>query len=287
MSTEFRSTTDGATSSFTVGEISCRIVSDGHFAYPPDFLFANVDPTELDAALSVRLDEDGNVSTPYRCLVLQTPRATVLVDTGLGRAAAVLGAPAGHLLTALATAGLFPDDIDVVVISHAHPDHIGGLLFNGELTFPAARHVMSRIEWEFWTSDDTLAELPEMLAAPARALLPPLAKSDVLDLADGETDIVNGIRLIPAPGHTPGHCVVEVASASSSLTFLADAVIDELQFRNPSWVSAVDVSAEQTVHTRARLLDQAAADGSVVLAYHMAGAGHVERSSGAYRLHQI
>jgi len=105
-----------------------------------------------------------------------------------------------------------------------------------------------------------------------------------LDLADGETDIIDGVRLLPAPGHTPGHCVVAVTSGGASLTFLADTVIDELQLRHPHWTCAVDLSATDTVHTRKQLLDRAAAEGSTVMAYHMVQSGHVERHEDAYRL---
>lgn len=269
---------------FTVGDIACHVISDGYLAYPPEFLFANAEPTELQAALRGRVDDEGTMNTPYHCLLLRTPTATVLVDTGLGQHAATIGPSAGHLMNGLAAAGFSPADIDTVVISHAHADHIGGLVTDQALTFPTARHVMSRTEWEFWTSEDTLASLPEALAAPARAVLPPLLSSDQLDLTDGETEIVDGVRLLPAPGHTPGHCVIAVTSGGASLTFLADAILDELQFRHLHWVSAVDMSVEDTVRTRTRLLDQAAAEESVVMAYHMAATGHVERSTGAYRL---
>jgi glyoxylase-like metal-dependent hydrolase (beta-lactamase superfamily II) len=268
----------------TIGDITCHIISDGQAAYAPEFLFANAERDLLDPAIRDRLDEDGNIATPYHCLLLQTPNATVLVDTGLGRQAAAAGVPAGHLPTALASAGFSPADIDIVIVSHAHPDHIGGLVTNGELAFPTARHIMSRIEWEFWTSEHNLAQLPEMLAAPARASLPPLLSAKVLDLTDGETDIVDGVRLFPAPGHTPGHCVVAVTSGGASLTFLADTVLDELQLLNPHWVSAVDLSSDDTVRTRRQLLDRAAAEGSTIMAYHMAQSGHVERHNNAYRL---
>jgi hypothetical protein len=78
-----------------VGDITCHVISDGQAAYPPEFLFANAERDVLDPAIRDRLDEDGNIATPYHCLLLQTPSANVLVDTGLGRHAAAVGAPPG------------------------------------------------------------------------------------------------------------------------------------------------------------------------------------------------
>jgi glyoxylase-like metal-dependent hydrolase (beta-lactamase superfamily II) len=267
---------------FELGEIRCRVVSDGTAPYDPGFVFANADPDELSGALAGRLDAQGLLATPYHCLLLETPDALVLVDTGLGGLAAAADAPAGRLLRSLEATGHTPDDVDVVLLSHAHPDHIGGLLDGGRLTFSRARHVMSRTEWEFWTDPDSLGRLPEFLAAPARALLPPLRAADQVELTDGESEVVPGLWLRPAPGHTPGHCVVTVSAGGGQTTFLADALLDALDFAHPDWVSAVDHDPGETERTRRRLLDEAADGGGQVLAYHMSGIGNVERDGGAY-----
>jgi glyoxylase-like metal-dependent hydrolase (beta-lactamase superfamily II) len=172
----------------------------------------------------------------------------------------------------------------VVVISHGHPDHIGGLVDAGKLTFPGARHVIETHEWDCWTNEDQLARLPDDLTETARVVLPLLAEADVVDVVQGETEVVPGVHLVPAPGHTNGHSVVTVASGGQQAIFLADAVLDELYFTHPRWLSAVDMMPDETIATRIRLLDQAAQDSSLVLAYHVARIGQVERHSDGYRL---
>jgi glyoxylase-like metal-dependent hydrolase (beta-lactamase superfamily II) len=275
----------GTVPAFEMGDIAVHVVSDGDVPYPTDFVYPNAPSDELNAGLAGRLDEQGNLWLPYHCLLITTPAQNVLIDSGLGRAAAAAwSVPAGRMLDSLARAGFAPADIDTVVISHAHPDHIGGLIDRDKLTFPGARHVIEAREWACWTDEDQLARLPDDLTSTARAVLPLLAKADVVDVVRGETELVPGVQLVPAPGHTVGHCVVSFGSGSQQAIFLADAILDRLQLTHPTWVSAVDMMPDETVATRTRLLDDAARDGSLVLAYHVAGLGQVERHNGSYRL---
>jgi glyoxylase-like metal-dependent hydrolase (beta-lactamase superfamily II) len=273
-----------AATAVQVGEVTCRILRDGHARYPTELIFAGIDRATLEAELGPRL-QDGQVSSTYHCALLETPTARVLLDTGLGKLAEVMGAPAGHLISGLAAAGYAPDDIDVVLLSHAHPDHIGGLLTNGNVTFQRARHVMSAVEWGYWTSENSLSQLPEIMAAPARMLLPPLDKAGAIDLIRHDTEVVPGIHLLSAPGHTPGHCVVAVDSGASMLTLLADTIIDELQFVHQDWVSTLDHLPDQTVATRKRLLADAAANDAELLAHHIGHFGHVETAAQGYLWH--
>jgi glyoxylase-like metal-dependent hydrolase (beta-lactamase superfamily II) len=271
-----------STPALRVGDITCTIIRDGTASYPAELVFTGADDQLMRAGLGQRLSDTDEVISHYDCALLETPTSRILIDTGLGLLAEVNGTPAGRLLASLADAGYRPEDIDVVLLSHAHPDHIGGLLTEGRPTFSRARHVMSSVEWYHWTAEASLAAMPEMMAAPARALLPPLDAAGCVDLIDGDSEVVPGVHLLPAPGHTPGHCVVGVTSAGASLVLLADAIIDELQFSHPEWTSAFDQLPEQTVATRDRLLSDAAASGSHLMAYHIGAFGQVELTPTGY-----
>src|SRR3954471_16552187 len=200
---------------FQMGDIAARVISDGELSYPTDFLFPDLSDEEVRATLAGRLNEEGEVWVPYHCLLVTTPSQTLLIDSGLGAAtAAAMNAPAGRMLDSLGEAGFAPADIDTVVISHAHPDHIGGLTDRSNVTFPRARHVIEAREWACWTDEDQLNRMPDLLTATARAVLPMLAKADVVDVVTGETELLPGVQLVPAPGHTLGHCVVTFTSGS-------------------------------------------------------------------------
>lgn len=272
------------TDAFRIGQVTGRVVTDGAFDYDLDFLFPGIPDAERRTALGGRLDAERRLRLPWDCMLLTTPSGTVLIDAGGGGRGRAAGSADGWLRDSLADAGVAPGDIDVVVITHAHIDHIGGLVGpDGNPVFGAARHLLARTEWEAWTSEEVLAALPGFLADPARRILPALERAGLLDLAEGEAEVVPGVTLVPAPGHTPGHSAVAVRDGSEQALLLADAVLDDVLFEHPDWIGVPDMDPEQLVRTRHRLLDQAAADGALVLGYHLEGAGHVERWNGAYR----
>jgi len=157
------------------------------------------------------------------------------------------------------------------------------------LAFPNARFVMWRSEWEYWTADPSLAELQlddhlkDMLRQWARTYLSPLR--DRIVLIDGETEIVPGITALAAPGHTPGHMALAVASDGALLLHLVDVVLDPFQLEHPDWVAAFDYDPVQVVTTRRRLFDRAADERALVLCYHFPfpGLGRVERDGEGWR----
>lgn len=276
-----------ALQAFVVGSIECEVVSDGYAANDREIVFANVAPEELGPALEGQLDERGKVVTPYNPFLIRADGKTVLIDTGIGEYAELFQAPAGRLLESLRGRGVNPRDIDFVILTHGHPDHVGGLTTERaglrQPVFENARHVIWRAEYDFWISEASDA-LPEMLTSPPRIQLPPLREAGVLEMIDDETEVVPGVRLVFAPGHTPGHMALEIAEGNDSFLYLADAVVHELNFEHPDWLSAVDTIPQVTVETRRRLLDRAVERGSIVTAFHLDRVGHVEASHGSYRL---
>jgi len=268
---------------FTVGQFTCTIVPDGTFAYthPAAVLFANAPQAALAESLEpYQLDPATWAAylSPYPSLVIDTGQERVLVDTGAGN----LGPDTGQLLPNLRAAGIEPESIDLVILTHGHADHIGGnVTAAGNLAFANARYVMWQTEWEFWTNNPDLSALhvpdfiKEALIGFAQRNLPPIA--DRLDLVSQEGEILPGIHAIAAPGHTPSHMALSIQSDGEQLLYLVDTVLHPIHVAHPDWVAAVDLLPEQTVATRRRLLQRAADERALTLAFHFPapGLGHV------------
>jgi glyoxylase-like metal-dependent hydrolase (beta-lactamase superfamily II) len=265
---------------FQVGEIRCTLLNDGLYDYPSNLIFSNVPVEERDKELQARHEPTGHVTSPFSCLLVDTGRNKVLIDTGIGNVPT-----AGNLMRQLAAAGLQPADVDTVVLTHAHPDHIGGVLDgNGDPAFPNARYVMNKTEWDFWTSDlidITCMSIPDemksYLISTARTNLPPL--EDCIDLLEKDSEIVPGVHSYAAPGHTVGHMAVFISSGSDTLLHLVDTVLHPILLENPSWQTAFDLNHDRSAVSRRALADLAAADRLPIIAYHFPfpGFGHLTR----------
>lgn len=272
---------------FEVGSFRAAALGDGVLEYPPEILFPHLDEAERKRLLRERNITSETLPLPYICTYVATGRHNVLIDSGIG---AGVSPTAGLLWARLEEIGVKRSRIDVVVLTHGHADHIGGLTDSeGRPAFPNARHVMWKTEWDFWTSEEGLSSirlpspLRDLLVQSARKNLPPIASQ--IDLIDKNGEIVPGIQAIAAPGHTVGHMVVGVADAGQRLLVAADAVMDTLQFEHLDWTCLPDQLPEQTIETRKRLLSDAADEDTLTLFYHLPfpGVGKVRRAGDAYR----
>jgi glyoxylase-like metal-dependent hydrolase (beta-lactamase superfamily II) len=259
---------------FKVGTFECIAIADGTNTYSASNLFVNAPKEHLEQMLRQYDLQPEKIVIPYTCLGINTGEHWVLVDTGLG---AGIVPTAGKLLQSLQAEGIGPKDIDTVILTHGHGDHIGGNTDGeGKPTFPNAHYIMWRDEWDFWTSEANLVQMQMEEEIPfVRIKLLPI--QDQLDLIDREMEILPGIQAIPTPGHTPGHMVLAISSGSEKLLYISDAVVHPIHLEQPDWYMLYDLMPEQAMTTRRRLLDRAAAGRTLVFAFHFPfpGLGHV------------
>jgi glyoxylase-like metal-dependent hydrolase (beta-lactamase superfamily II) len=242
---------------FKVGELACMVIDDGTLSDAPGEAGPGREPQVHQ----------------LNCLFIDTGEHKVLVDTGCGDG---FQATAGKMLRNLEAEGIGRRDIDRTIFTHGHLDHVGGSFdAEGRPVFPNARYITSEKEWECWVTPAEKTELQRMFFATARKYL--LPRRDRFDLVQDGARVFPGIRLIAAPGHTPGLMMLEISSGGEKLLCIGDIIHSQVEFASPEYYSLFDVAPEQAVSTRARILTQAAAAGTLVFACHFPfpGLGHL------------
>jgi glyoxylase-like metal-dependent hydrolase (beta-lactamase superfamily II) len=226
---------------------------------------------------------------PFIPTVVNTGQQLVLFDTGNGalrRTHEQLRArlPDGHLVERLAQAGYSPEDIDVVVLTHGHPDHIGGLAEGGRPTFANARYVFGAAEFDFWRRGENVREARKFNRELFVQIALPLADRSSF-VAPGD-EVAPGIRAVDAVGHSPGLLAYHIESEGKRLLIWADTCVHYvIAVQRPEWQLDVDDDKDAAVATRKRILDMVATDRLFVAGFHMPfpGLGIVEKSPGGYR----
>ena len=263
----------------TVGSVEIVSVLDGIMPAHPSFLFAGIPQEMYASALGDELREDGTLPIKRGSFLVRSSGRTVLVDTGIGDKNPQ--APGGQLMANLERLGVRPDEIDVVVNTHLHFDHVGWNCTERDgayvPTFPNAEYWISRTEWEFWTDPAIVAEEGPHLATDVI----PLKDSPQLRLVDGEAAVTPELSLLPTPGHTPGHCSLAVASAGERAIILGDVAHHPLHLVR-IWIAAIDELPRVSRRTKRALAERLIEEQLLVAAGHFTpnSFGHLVRAGG-------
>src|SRR6201985_2924892 len=278
---------------YKVGNMECTSINDGVRTFPmPDSFVKNVSKEEVLAAAGAAYMPKGMVTTSFNPQLVNTGGKLVLVDSGNGIAnfEPTKGA-VGRTIQNLAAAGVDPKNIDVVLMSHLHPDHTNGIrAADGSLAFPNAEIMVPSVDWAFWTSDENTAKAQsnEMMKNYFANVKKTFAgiESKVTKYEWGK-EVAPGITSISTPGHTPGHTSFAVASGNSKILIQSDVTnIPEFFLRNPDWHVMYDAEPELAQKTRHKFYDMAAAEKATVVGFHFTFPciGHVEKNGAKYRL---
>jgi glyoxylase-like metal-dependent hydrolase (beta-lactamase superfamily II) len=272
---------------FKVGGFECTVVSDGplRLGAATAELFKGITQERIDEVLGANFLDKNNFQVEQNALVVNTGEKLVLIDTGMGFRK-VYGPRSGRLLANLLAAGIDLASIDVVGLSHAHPDHVWGLVGeDGKPNFPNAQIYITQADLEFWTDEAKLSD-PALgrYIGPIRDTL--LALRDrIVFLKDGR-EVVPGMQALSTPGHTVGHTSFVISSQGSSIVYIADLGHQPLlQMENPRAEFARDTDPKQGVSSRLRVFDMVASGKIPIVAYHFPwpGIGHVAKDGDHYR----
>ncbi len=277
---------------YKVGDYECTSISDGARTFPmPDKFVVNVPKEEALAAADAAYMPKGIVTVPFNPQLINTGSKLVLVDCGNGVANFEPSKGAvGRTLSNLQAAGVDPKSIDVVLLSHLHPDHTNGIrAADGSMAFPNAEIMVPAKDWAFWMSDENAAKAPNDMMknyfANVRKIYAGIESK--VTRYDWGKEVASGITSIATPGHTPGHTSFAVASGSAKVLIQSDVTnIPELFLRNPDWHVAFDVEPDLAQQTRHKFYDMAAAEKATVIGFHFTfpAIGHVEKDGNGYRL---
>jgi glyoxylase-like metal-dependent hydrolase (beta-lactamase superfamily II) len=267
-----------------VGPITIVALSDGARPQLPADIWPKV-PADAWAAHGEYLDANGMLMFNYGSYLILEDDVWTLVDTGYGNRP---DSPGGGLLPELDRAGVSPDQISRVLITHMHGDHIGGNTVDRDgkpvPTFKNARHVIQRADWTFFQQPDIKQDRPVVALCGD-----PIEEAGLLDLIEGSQSISGGISTVPTPGHTPGHQSILVSSGEEKVIILGDASHSPVQILQPDWSPPYDTDPVLSAQTRASLFERIEQEGLKVAAGHYPypGFGGIIKVEGKRRWHAL
>ncbi len=254
-----------------LGDLELLVVSDGVLRLDAGAVFG-LTPRVMWEPYVPDIDEKHRLPMALNSLVVRKGGKMVLIETGLGAKRSRLpgGAGAetgGRLLDNLAKEGIRPEDVDIVVNTHLHFDHAGGnTVADGGRpvpAFPRARYFVQKGEWEAASHPNERTRgtyLPENFE--------PLEDARQVELAQGEVEVVKGVRMVPAPGHTADHCIVELESRSELAIYIAELAQLPVMLERLAWISAFDVLPLVSLETKKRVIERAIDKRALLICVH-------------------
>lgn len=272
---------------FRVGEISATVLSDGVIGGPPRVYASDAPEAELQEVLRQASLPTDHMTLNLNTLLIETGGRRILIEAGAG---ATMGPNGGRIFENLAAIGLDAADIDTIVISHTHPDHVGNLRTeDGGRAFPRATVFLPKADWDFFVRTDpdlSYMPVPEefrlRFAANIKSSLEPVMND--VELYEAGAEIVPGLTTIVAAGHTPGMATFLVHSGDDQLLLTADLAYHPVVNVDNPWLPGPDRDKETALSSRRRIFDQAAADRIPVLGFHFPfpGLGRMLKTDGGY-----
>ena len=272
---------------YKIGEAEVTALYDGIWEKPHDPAFvSNASLDDVKAAMVKAGLTPDFVSIPFTVSLVKTGGKLILCDSGTG---GQVQPTAGKMMGNMKAAGFDPASIDVVLVSHFHPDHIFGLMDKdtNKPVFPNAEIVVSDVEYKFWTDPAVIDRLPEGRKPLARRIQTVFPTWKNIRQVTGEQDVAPNMRFVMAPGHTPGHRAFHLSSGAAQLMLSNDtAYVPALVVANPGWHGAYDQDPTTAEASRRRVLDRVIADRMPIAGYHFPfpGAGTIAKDGTGYAL---
>jgi glyoxylase-like metal-dependent hydrolase (beta-lactamase superfamily II) len=277
---------------YNVGKVEVTVVKDGQRTFPlPDHFVVNASKNDINEALAAASLPRDEMTIHFNPLALRIDNQIIVIDTGNGAAAhAASNGAVGQFADNLKASGIDPKDVNTVVISHFHGDHINGLLTSdNQRVFPNAKILVPAPEWDFWMDDGEMSMAPagrQDAFKNARHVLQDHLKGDVSRYEWGQS-VVPGLLAIETAGHTPGHTSFMLSSRSDRLFIQCDVTNHPALFvRNPTWHAAFDIDPGRAEATRRRTYDLLAAEQVKVQAFHypFPSFGFIEKDGSRYHV---
>lgn len=271
-------------SEINLGRTKITTVSDGSITLPASLTFDTMPKNELDLIINEFSLSQDQLVRECNVTLVETEDRKILFDVGAGL---YFLDGMGVILDSLDEQGLAPEDITDVIFTHAHPDHIWGVLDDfDDLLFPEAMYHIGRVEWDYWWNPETVNEVDEsrvQTAVGAKTRFEAL--QDQIEFFDDGDEPIPGVLALMTPGHTPGHMSFEIANGSQSALIVGDALNNHhVAFKRPNWLSGLDQDPEMAALTRQKLLNRSSSEDILLIGFHLpeGGIGRVVQSGKEY-----